>query len=394
MTAAQEGRSQQRAEYLPHRPPHSGGRQVPDSPARASTPAPMDDYAADNSSNRGHSLPRQRSFSIHADGSAHGGRRYVGAGCSREGSTHGGLRFVCTGSREGSAHGGRRHVGAGSREGSTHGGWRFFESASRDEQWAQARAEEYALEQHSLQDDAHPARLPGGSGRGATAGQAALRLAGEGPAGHHAVWVTEDGSAKGGVQPPALPSSTGGGGFSGISGGGGGGGKGGLDTRLPIPPLRDVFWSWLGAFLGILAISAMNQWVTPEIDIVFVVGSFGASAVLVFALLESKMSQPRNFLGGQMLSALVGITTRVVIHQVWIAGPVGMSLALVAMQLTATTHPPGGATALIACTLPTLPKWHGYSYLVTIGVSSIIMQLIALVVNNIDPRRRYPTYYW
>lgn len=314
MTAAQEGRSQQRAEYLPHRPPHSGGRQVPDSPARASTPAPMDDYAADNSSNRGHSLPRQRSFSIHADGSAHGGRRYVGAGCSREGSTHGGLRFVCTGSREGSAHGGRRHVGAGSREGSTHGGWRFFESASRDEQWAQARAEEYALEQHSLQDDAHPARLPGGSGRGATAGQAALRLAGEGPAGHHAVWVTEDGSAKGGVQPPALPSSTGGGGFSGISGGGGGGGKGhgfgsavvqieepkerdmfewgayfgslpkklkgeagrrgcramplatrcssrrspprpalaagGLDTRLPIPPLRDVFWSWLGAFLG------------------------------------------------------------------------------------------------------------------------------------------------
>lgn len=65
--------------------------------------------------------------------------------------------------------------------------------------------------------------------------------------------------------------------------------------------------------------------------------------MLVFALLESKMSQPRNFLGGQMLSALVGITTRVVIHQVWIAGPVGMSLALVAMQLTATTHPPGDA---------------------------------------------------
>ncbi len=35
-----------------------------------------------------------------------------------------------------------------------------------------------------------------------------------------------------------------------------------------------------------------------------------AAAVLVFALLESKMSQPRNFLGGQMLSAVVGITTR------------------------------------------------------------------------------------
>jgi CBS-domain-containing membrane protein len=181
--------------------------------------------------------------------------------------------------------------------------------------------------------------------------------------------------------------------------------------------------------------------------------------VLVFALLESKMSQPRNFLGGQMLSALVGITVRVIIPKVWIAGPVGMSLALLAMQLTATTHPPGGpgqrrslseanllfalicasidvvsvqpcpvgrpspiasiacprrlaawppppsrsrspplaaggATALIACTMSTLPKWHGYSYLVTIAVGSVIMQIIALVVNNIDPRRRYPTFWW
>lgn len=46
------------------------------------------------------------------------------------------------------------------------------------------------------------------------------------------------------------------------------------------------------------------------------------------------MSQPRNFLGGQFLSALVGITTRVVIHQTWIAGPVGMSLALLVMQVS------------------------------------------------------------
>jgi CBS-domain-containing membrane protein len=138
----------------------------------------------------------------------------------------------------------------------------------------------------------------------------------------------------------------------------------------------------------------MNQWVTPEIDIAFIVGSFGASAVLVFAVLESKMSQPRNFVGGQVLSALVGVTTRVVIPEPWIAGPVGMSLALVAMQLTSTTHPPGGATALIACSMATLPKWHGYSYLVTVAVGSVAMLAIALLVNNLDPRRRYPTFWW
>lgn len=42
---------------------------------------------------------------------------------------------------------------------------------------------------------------------------------------------------------------------------------GGLDKRLPIPRYSDLFWSWLGAFLGILAVSAMNQWISPKIDI-------------------------------------------------------------------------------------------------------------------------------
>jgi CBS-domain-containing membrane protein len=73
--------------------------------------------------------------------------------------------------------------------------------------------------------------------------------------------------------------------------------------------------------------------------------------VLVFAVLESKMSQPRNFLGGQLLSALVGITTRVGIHQAWIAGPVGMSLALVLMQCSSTTHPPGKPAGALTAAL-------------------------------------------
>ena len=34
---------------------------------------------------------------------------------------------------------------------------------------------------------------------------------------------------------------------------------GGLDTRLPVPPLSEVVWSWVGAFLGIMAVSALNQ---------------------------------------------------------------------------------------------------------------------------------------
>lgn len=169
--------------------------------------------------------------------------------------------------------------------------------------------------------------------------------------------------------------------------------RGGLDKRLPIPRYSDLFWSWLGAFLGILAVSAMNQWISPKIDIALIVGSFGASAVLIFGMLDSKLSQPRNFVGGQLLSAIIGVTVRIIIPKPWIAAPVGMSLSLLAMQLTSTTHPPGGATALIAASMTELPKWHGYSYIITVLCGTIIMLIIALVVNNLSSRRRYPTYW-
>jgi CBS-domain-containing membrane protein len=116
------------------------------------------------------------------------------------------------------------------------------------------------------------------------------------------------------------------------------------------------------------------QWVSPDIDLPLLVGSFGASAVLLFAVVESKLSQPRNFMGGQVLSSVVGVVVRLVIPVAWIAQPVSVSLAILAMMLTSTTHPPGGATALIVAGAVTLPKWSGFSYCVTVLAGSAVMQ--------------------
>lgn len=170
--------------------------------------------------------------------------------------------------------------------------------------------------------------------------------------------------------------------------------RGGLDTRLPVPSIWELFVGWFGAFVSILSISAMNEWVGQDADMVFIIGSFGASAVLLFGVVESKLSQPRNFLGGQVLSAITGLVVRTIITAPWIASPVGMSLALLVMQLTATTHPPGGATALIICCKAQLPKWNGWSYLVVVLIDCGIMQTVAFIVNTLDPKRLYPTFWW
>ncbi|KAL6778103.1 hypothetical protein ACKKBG_A16935 [Auxenochlorella protothecoides x Auxenochlorella symbiontica] len=80
--------------------------------------------------------------------------------------------------------------------------------------------------------------------------------------------------------------------------------RGGLDTALPIPDVHELFWSFVGAFVSIMAISLLNHFAGVEEQIVYLVGSFGASAVLLFAVTESKLAQPRNV--RKMCAVVVG----------------------------------------------------------------------------------------
>ncbi|KAK9839416.1 hypothetical protein WJX81_000814 [Elliptochloris bilobata] len=171
--------------------------------------------------------------------------------------------------------------------------------------------------------------------------------------------------------------------------------KGGLDTPVPVPPMLDLFWSWLGAFLGILLVGGLNQWLASNYNLPLLIASFGASAVLIFGAVDSKLAQPRNFIGGQVLSAVVGCIVHLVLGRiVWLSGAVGMSLALLAMMLTKTTHPPGGATALIASAINPTEKWQGFFFVLSVTVGSIGMLIVALLVNNLHHQNRYPTFWF
>lgn len=112
-----------------------------------------------------------------------------------------------------------------------------------------------------------------------------------------------------------------------------------------------------GAFLGIFAVAGINQALEPIMDTTLLIPSLGATAVLIFGVPESKLSQPRNVLVGQWMSAVIGIATRNVLGSVlWLSGPVGMSLALLAMRLTSTTHPPGMSETLTTTSAPHVPQ--------------------------------------
>ena len=154
----------------------------------------------------------------------------------------------------------------------------------------------------------------------------------------------------------------------------------------------NIIWSWIGSFLGILAISYFHQDILDDRDLTLVIGSFGASAVLVYGAVNSPLAQPRNLLGGHILSAIVGVISyKLFFDSIILCSAFAVATSILVMQLTLTLHPPGGATALIAVIGSNQIHELGFLYvLVPVTSGSFILLLIALIVNNIPKHRHYP----
>lgn len=159
---------------------------------------------------------------------------------------------------------------------------------------------------------------------------------------------------------------------------------------------REHLWTFLGAFVGLGLIGLLNRGRLPA-DAPLIIGSFGASAVLIYGVINSPLAQPRNLLGGHVLSAIIGVTVqRWLPQEAWLAGALAVSLAIVAMQITKTLHPPGGATALIAIIGSPKLKALGYGYVLMPVLTGVLLLLaVALAFNNVTATRHYPTNkYW
>jgi len=156
---------------------------------------------------------------------------------------------------------------------------------------------------------------------------------------------------------------------------------------------REHLWSFIGSFIGIGLIAFLQSEVLSSSDLLFLLGSFGATSVLVYGAIQSPLAQPRNLVGGHVLSALVGVSVaKFIPDTMWLAAPLAVSLSIVLMQVTKTLHPPGGATALIAVIGSEEVKSLGYLYVLSPVLSgALILLLVALVFNNITPQRKYPT---
>lgn len=155
---------------------------------------------------------------------------------------------------------------------------------------------------------------------------------------------------------------------------------------------KEHFWSFLGAFVGIAIIAYLQSKNFDQIENVFLIGSFGASSVLIYGAIQSPLAQPRNLVGGHIISAIAGVTIYKLLPEViWITAPLAVASSIVLMQATKTLHPPGGATALIAVIGTEKIKSLGYWYVISpVFTGTLILLAVAIIFNNITINRAYP----
>jgi len=153
----------------------------------------------------------------------------------------------------------------------------------------------------------------------------------------------------------------------------------------PLPPYRNVALAWLGGALAIAAVAGFGGWT----GLPLVLGSFGASCVLVFGFPELPFSQPRNLVAGHFLSSLIGLGFLALFgnHEWSLALAVGTAIAV--MMLTRTVHPPAGSNPVIV--FLSQPGW-GFLFFPTLA-GALLLLLVALLYNNLSRPAAYPKYW-
>lgn len=183
-----------------------------------------------------------------------------------------------------------------------------------------------------------------------------------------------------------------------------GGVSGKTPPKMSLP--HQIVCSSVLAFCGILLISITDYWyLTPTFSthhgllaVKMLSGAHAATAVLLYEAYTSPLAQPRNVFGGYVISAFTGVSIRLLcqwLHiETWIGGPISVAVCIFAMSITKTTHPPGGACALVAVIGGSSVYSLGYGYILTSAGAAIIMLSVALIGNNLIPGRQYPQYWW
>ena len=119
----------------------------------------------------------------------------------------------------------------------------------------------------------------------------------------------------------------------------------------------------------------------------FLLGSLGASTVILFVLTESPAAQPRALLCGHLSAAVIGIACQQLLGDALWVYALALGLSLAFMLSVRVVHPPAGANALIM--VYQHAGWSALLQPVLIGVLSL--GLVTYLWSRLHPAQKaYP----
>ena len=164
-----------------------------------------------------------------------------------------------------------------------------------------------------------------------------------------------------------------------------------LTPRMAGTNLRERTIACIGALLGIAAAGAVSALVTgSDAGLPLLVAPMGASAVLLFAVPASPLAQPWSIIGGNTISALVGIAVVHAVPDRTAAAAIAVASAIAVMSLLRCLHPPGGAASLLAVLGgPAAASAHVSFAFVPVAVNSVVLVLLGILFHRFS-KHSYP----
>jgi CBS-domain-containing membrane protein len=148
---------------------------------------------------------------------------------------------------------------------------------------------------------------------------------------------------------------------------------------------RVLAWRSLGGAAAIFAMYFLAGFGHMPLQLV----PFATSIVLVLGLPDAEPSQPRAIVGGHLISAAVGIGVAMIAAPSPWAGAAAVGLAMVAMHLTRTFHPPAGISPLIAVN----EHLDWTFFFIPVLAGAVLLVCFGFLWHNVERKRSWPVQW-
>ena len=155
------------------------------------------------------------------------------------------------------------------------------------------------------------------------------------------------------------------------------------------PPPRSSLSVIVATVVAAIAVIGGLSYLTHALEVMLLLGTFGASALLVFAYPDSPFCQPRNVILGHLIGAITGLVFLQFCPVSWWCDALAVGTAIGLMKLTRTVHPPACSNPLIIFALK--PSWTFLLFPTLAGATLII--IVALFYHNLRREARWPKYW-